>query len=335
MMKNLVYIFLFLVLFVSCEKKENKTIKEQVAPIVSENGTSIAFPDTEIVSFFKTEKVSNTHIDARLNAPGKIAAVILPSGEGALQNIILFDNPDLAGNYTQLIQHQINIRQMQTINIRQKQIELERTKNLHAHGTATGQELLNVQTELSIEQTGLENERAALIEHEVKLKSAGFDPDILRKAKAGTTYIICDIPENQISKIKEGQSCTISFTAFPNKNFNGKIEALADMVDNTTRMIKVRILLDNSANKLKSGMFANVSFELTESEFVNISETSLVTVQGKHYVFVKKSANEFERREIQLGQQIGQRIVVFNGILSGDEIALEGVMQLKGLSFGY
>lgn len=335
MMKNILYLFSILLFLTSCGSKEKKQEEKNTTPVVSNNGQTIFFPDTETLSFFKTDKVSNSNLKAAFTAPAKIAATILASGEGANQNIILFENPELAGNYTQLIQHQINISQIQNINIKQKQIELDRTKDLHLHGAATEQDLLNAQTALSMEQTNLANEKAALIEHEAKLISGGFAPDILRKAKAGTAYLICDIPENQISKIEQGSTCTILFTSFPNEIFTGRIDAIADMVDNATRMVKVRISVNNSSSKLKTGMFANVSFGLSEGNFISITKNSLVTVQGKSYVFVKKSANEFERREIQTGQQLGDRVIVFNGLNNGDEIAIEGVMQLKGLSFGY
>lgn len=333
--KNLIYIFSFLFLLSACGGKEKKVSEKQTTPTVSNNGKTISFSDSETISFFKTEKVSNANIGAELKAPAKIAATILPSDEGASQNIVLFDNSDLSVNYTQLLQHQINISQIQNINIKQKTIELERIKDMQSHGAATGQDLLNAQSALSIEQTNLANEKTALIEHETKLKAGGFNPEILRKAEIGTVFIICDIPENRISKIRAGQSCDIIFTAFPEKIFKGKVNAIADLVDNTTRMVKVRITLKNTNNQLKSGMFANVSFEVSESDFISISNSSIITVQGKDYVFVKKSANEFERREIRTGQQIGDRIIVFNGIENGDEIAIEGVMQLKGLSFGY
>src|SRR5690625_6283031 len=102
-----------------------------------------------------------------------------------------------------------------------------------------------------MEQTNLANEKAALIEHETNLLSAGFSPNVLRKAKAGTAYLICDIPENQISKIKEGNVCNVLFSAFPEEKFTGKIDAVADMVDNATRMVKVRISVNNSSSKLK------------------------------------------------------------------------------------
>jgi len=335
MMKNTIYIIALLFLFSSCGSNEKKEAKKDSTPVVTNKGQNISFPDAESISFFKTEKVNSNSITAEISAPAKIAATIVSSSEVANQNIILFENPELASNYTQLIQHQINVSQIQNINIKQKQLELEQTKDLNLHGAATGQDLLNAQTALSMEQSNLANEKAALIEHEAKLLSAGFSPNVLRKAKAGTAYLICDIPENQIGKIKDGSTCNIIFNSYPNEKFTGKIDAVADMVDNATRMVKVRISINNATRKLKSGMFANVSFGVSEGNFISINKTSLVTVQGKNYVFIKKTANEFERREIQTGQQIGDRIIVFSGLNEGDEIAIEGVMQLKGLSFGY
>ena len=149
---------LFILVF-SCREKQNKeTVEKQSPPVVSEDGITNSFTDAKNAAFFTTEKLSVSDIEAELTAPGKIAATVLSSSQGASQNVVLFDNPELAGNYTELIQHQININQIKNINIRQKQLELERIQDLIQHGTATGQELLNVQTELAMEQTSLENE---------------------------------------------------------------------------------------------------------------------------------------------------------------------------------
>ena len=310
-------------------------MEKYILPIISNGGQTISFPDSGSTAFFKTQKIIRSSINADFEATGKIAAMVVSSRTGASQNIILFENPDLASNFTQLIQHQINISQIKNINIKQKQIELERTRDLQQHGAATGQDLLNAQSALSMEQTNLANEKAALIEHEVKLESGGFHPEMLRNAKPGTAYIICDIPENQISRMKEGSVCIIQFSAFPDEKFTGKIDDIVNAMDNTTRMVKLRISIDKSSSKLKVGMFADISFSLSEGSFININKNSLITVQGKNYVFVKISSTNFERKEIKTGQQIGDAIIVYNGLNIGDNIAVEGVMQLKGLSFGY
>lgn len=336
-MKHLVkYSGIVLLFLCACTGKDNKQIPERNSiPQVMNDGKTILFPTISSMAFFETEPIGSSVLNNQITAPAKVSATVMKSEEGASQNIILFENPDLAASYTQLIQHLININQIQNKNIKQKQIEVERAKDLQAHGAATGKELLEAQTALSMEQASLSNERAAIIEDETKLKAGGFQPEILKKAKAGTSFIICDIPENQISKIKIGDKCIVQFTAFPNEKFSGKIDAVADMIDQSTRMIKLRISVNNASGKLKAGMFATVSFGLSEGDFISIDKNSLVTVQAKNYVFVKKSNKHFERTEITIGSQIGNRIVVYTGLTSGDVIAVKGVMQLKGLSFGY
>lgn len=334
MKKNLpfaVFFFLF-----SCHSKYDKKINETAQPPkVENNGINIIFNDKNIASLFKTETVSDISISGNLVAAGLVGATVLSSDSSSSENIILFENTDLASNYTQLLHHQINIRQIKDVMIKQKQIELERAKDLNLHGTMTGQELLNAQSALSMEQTNLLNEQAGIIEHESMLKSAGFDPYLLHRAMRGTAYVISDIPENQISKLKVGDTCKIQFTAYPNDKFTGKIEAIADRVDFTTRMVKLRIGLNNSNEKLKVGMYANVSFGLKSNNTINIPKTALVTVQGVNYIFLEKEATKFERREVQIGQQIGNRVIVFSGLNKGDKVVIEGIMQLKGLSFGY
>src|SRR5699024_7597862 len=113
------------------------------------------------------------------------------------------------------------------------------------------------------------------------------------------------------------------------------IDAIADVIDPQTRMIKVRITVPNPGNKIKSGMYAKVSFDVEKGDIISIPNSSLVTVKGKHFVFIKTSEQEFRRKEIRIGEQIGDRILVFEGLNDNDMLVTQGVMQLKGLSFGY
>ncbi len=354
-MKNLIYTIILFLLF-SCGKKDTTKAEKETTPMVDAKGETIVFPDSKSVAFFKTEKVNSENINAEIQVPAQIVATSVGG------NIVLFNNPDLTANYTELINHNANIIKKQAIIqqkqaiiqqkqaiIRQKQVEIERFADLVAHGASTGKELSDAkvdkivaESDLNVamsEKEGAESdliaERSLIIEHQSKLKMAGFNPQALLNSSKGMAFIIADIPENQMSKMKAGSSCKIQFTAFPDEVFTGKIEDIADVVDNITRMVKLRISVNNSSSKLKSGMFANVSFGLREGNFISVSKNSLITVQGKNYVFVKTSPSKFERREIQIGQQINDRVIVFGGLNNGDEVANEGVMQLKGLSFGY
>lgn len=332
------YLLSACLLLAACSrKKAEPTATADPVPAITEDGRRITFPDTATAAFFRTEPAGDSALAGELHAPAGVAATVLPSQEGA-QHIVLFDNPDLESSYTQLIQHLVNIAHIQDINIRQKKIELERTQDLYNHGAATGKDLLDAQAALSMEQTNLANERAAIIEHEAKLKAGGFEPSALRSAVAGTVFVICDIPETQISNVKEGNTCTVLLPSFPDMPMNGRIESIADVIDNTTRMVKLRIRITNPGSQVKAGMFATVSFPVkavSQGNNISISKAALITAQGRSYVFVKTNPVTFERKEVSTGQQINERVLVYKGLSQNEQVVVNGVMQLKGLSFGY
>lgn len=335
-MKSILYFLTAAFLWTACTSPEERTIKPIEAPLISKNGELISFKDTTMRNFFQTELVYDGSVTAAYTAPGKIAATVVASVAGASQNVVLFDNPDLASSYTALAQHQTNMHQIEQINLKQKEIELDRAADLLNHGAATGRDVLEAQTALALEKSNLANEKASLIQFEANLKQGGFDPAALRRAPAGKTFVICDIPENQISNIREGASCQILFSAFPNKRFKGHVEDIADVVDNVTRMVKLRVAVLDNNNLLKAGMFAQISFDLKNiGDEMTVSKESLVTVNGQDYVFIAKGNGVFERKTIKTGQQIGERLVVLTGLEKSDQVVTKGTIQLKGLSFGY
>ncbi|SEK45080.1 RND family efflux transporter, MFP subunit [Chitinophaga rupis] len=341
MNRTTTYFLTACLLLTACtHKKKEATAEADPVPKVENDGKRITFTDTAMVSFFQTEPAGDSALSGELHAPARIAATVLTSQEGA-QNVVLFDNPDLESSYTQLMQHMINIRHIQDINIKQRKIELDRAQDLFNHGAATGKDLLDAQAALSMEQTNLANERAAIIEHEARLKAGGFEPVALRTATPGTAYVICDIPETQISNVKEGNVCSMVLPSFPEMHINGKIENVADVIDNTTRMVKLRIRISNPGQQLKAGMFATVTFpvkpdpERSSSNMISINKSALITSQGRSYVFVKTAPSTFERKEVSTGLQIGDRVNIYKGLERSEQVVVNGVMQLKGLSFGY
>lgn len=269
---------------------------------------------------FTTKSARSSEVRTDFSAPGHVAAMVLRSVETPAERLVLFDDPGLSDNYTAILQHRINIQTQRG--------NLERVKDLRAHGAASGKDVIDAQTQLA-------NEEAAIISDEATLKLAGFDPGMLRRAAPNTILVVCEIPENQFGSIRKGLACTLNFTAFPNERFVGRIDNVNDYVDNTTRQIKLRISVSNPDGRLKAGMFATVAFGVTDGQFMTVSRDAVVTVQGRDYVFVKTKPDVIERRTVQLGQQREDQVVVQNGLKQNDQVVVNNVMQLKGLSFGY
>lgn len=320
-MKKLSIVFISLCI-ISCNSKKSAEQAKQVSqPVVEENGIKIIFPgDPEELKFFSTEKARMENIAAQYKAPASVAVSIIQSSERGGRNTVLFDDADLNAAYTQFLQHIININQYK--------VNLVRVKDLAQHGAATGREVLDAETQLA-------NEEAAITEQEGRLKLAGLDPSKLRDPKSKEAWLICAIPESQISQVKTGMLCNVTFTAFGDEQFKGFVDGVGAGVDKITRMIKLRVILTNPSNKFAVGMFANVSFLLKEGNTISVPVSAIVNVQGKDYVFVKTSTTTFERREILAGQQLDNRALVLHGLIENEEVVTKGAMQMKGISFGY
>ncbi|NIG54139.1 efflux RND transporter periplasmic adaptor subunit [Chitinophaga sp. Cy-1792] len=338
-------------LLMACKshQQEKKNTGTSGKLTVSDSGRVIVFPnDTLTLHFFKTETAGRSDLSGELTAPARVVATVVKSNPNVPQNIVLFDNPELTANYTEMLQHIINIRQKNGIILqkqaiaRQKQIEVDRAQDLLNHGAGTGKDvsdaktdLITAQTDVAVAQTELANEKTSIIEHESRLKLAGFDPDALINATPGKIWIICDIPENQVTKVKEGSSCQLRFTSFPATPYTGKVEDVGEVVDNVTRMVKLRIGLFDSRQQLKAGMYATVRFGVNEGESISVPRSAVVTVQGNNYVFIRQNENTFIRQEVQTGAQVNGRMVVYSGLQPGEQVVTDGTMQLKGISFGY
>lgn len=349
-MKNILpYGLMMVSLLAGCgKKKEAGRPEETTTPVTSEGGNRIVFPDKQITAFFNTETVGASQMAAHFSAPAKVAATVAKSAEGAQQNIILFEDPTLASNYTELLIHQQKIRQLQGIVaqkeavIARKKTEVARFEDLLKNGAGTGKDLadaqidlLDAQTASSMASNDLAAERTAIIEHETRLKTAGFNPASLRQASPGKAFVICEVPESQIGNIREGGTCILRFNAFADQTYQGKIDDVADLIDQASQMVKIRITVDNSSGRFKAGMFATAQMSISQGSNISIDKNALVTVQGKSYVFLKNGARTFIRKPVTIGNLVENRFVVYNGLKTGDSVAVKGVMQLKGLSFGY
>jgi cobalt-zinc-cadmium efflux system membrane fusion protein len=317
--KNIL-ISLSLILLICCKEKKAAEVKKPQRPVVEDQGKRINFRnDPQSLAFFKTAPVGKQNMEADFDAPSRIIASIVRSNENS-GNLILFENPDLTANYSSFKQHQTNIAKYS--------LNLHRTVDLFKHGSATGKEVTDARTQLT-------NEQSAIIEDEAKLRLSGLNPEELETGKVGKVWLICDISEVHIVKFSEGSACYVIFNSFPNEKFQGKIEDIGEVVDNVTRMVKIRIAISSPDKRLKAGMFGTVHFGIYEGNYLNVPGTSVITVEGKDYVFIKTNKNTFERKEVLTGQQIKDRIIIYNGIRESDSVVTQGAMQLKGLSFGF
>jgi len=143
-------------------------------------------------------------------------------------------------------------------------------------------------------------------------------------------WVDAEIYEKDIARVRTGQDVAISVPAYPTDTFHGSITYISDVLNADTRTITVRTEVPNTDNRLKPGMFANVTIELTTNgAAVAVPVEAVLDDQGERLVFVRTGTRQFEPRHVTTGTREGGFVEIANGIEVGEEVVTIGNFQLK------
>jgi hypothetical protein len=305
-----------------CEDANGKQVAGIVdkKTIVNNGGKTITFPkDDSGLQEFAVTTVEKGSATMSVIAPARVVASISIS-KTEPGKIILFDSPDVTSLYSQYKQSKANAELTSK--------NLIRIKQMYENLGVTAKDLNQAETDAATAKASFE-------EMTGRLKVLSFNPEALNKIKNNTVWLIADVPEDQLHELKKDEPVKISFASYPGKVFIGRTDAVGDIVDPVTHEVKVRLSLLNPDGKILPGMFAQSDFGNKINSVYVLPLTSVVTVEGRNYVFVQTGLNIFERRQIVLANSDADKLVVLTGINTGEKVVTSGSMLLKGLSFGY
>src|SRR6185369_16957232 len=138
-----------------------------------------------------------------------------------------------------------------------------------------------------------------------------------------------DIPEQAISAVRVGQSVSVTTSAWPDKNFAGRVARIAPNVSATSRTLTVEAEIENSGGALKPGQFATVRILQERAEpAVLVPARAVVSEAGVSRVFVIKDGHA-EQRLVQTGQTDGDLIEIKTGVAADEQVATTNLEQLS------
>ncbi|WP_271409064.1 efflux RND transporter periplasmic adaptor subunit [Pseudomonas sp. Q1-7] len=160
-----------------------------------------------------------------------------------------------------------------------------------------------------------------------------------------TLFVDFFLPEQAAPLLAVGQKVRISVAAFPGESFEGDIAALNPKVEEATRNLQVRAMLQNPDGKLLPGMFANLEVLLPgDQERVVVPESAITyTLYGNSvYVISEKKNAEgqpepgqdgqpqqvVERRFVETGERRDGKVVVLKGLTAGEQVVTSGQLKL-------
>ena len=148
-------------------------------------------------------------------------------------------------------------------------------------------------------------------------------------ADLSNVWVICDVFENDISRIALGQSAEIRLNAYPDKPLVGHVSDIGPVLDPSIRTAKVRIELSNPGN-LKLGMFATATFSGNSNEVhAAVPAAAVLHLHDRDWVFVPAADNKFRRVEVKAGNTLADNMQeILSGISAGQRV-VSNVLQLE------
>lgn len=141
--------------------------------------------------------------------------------------------------------------------------------------------------------------------------------------------VIVNVTESDLSKLRAGLPVTVTFDAFPDENFEGKISRIYPTVDSSTRTFQTEIVITNRGERILPGMFARVSIDLGSHNNVVVPDRAIVkqTGSGNRYVYVYHNGTvSYER--VELGRRLDDAYELLSGVNSGDTVIISGQTRL-------
>jgi membrane fusion protein (multidrug efflux system) len=161
-----------------------------------------------------------------------------------------------------------------------------------------------------------------------------------------SVFVDFTLPQQQLASLKVGTPVRATVEGTDATAYDGTIAAIDPTIDATTRTIKVRASLPNQQEKLRPGMFVNVSVVLPKADpFVAVPATAVVHASYGDSVFVVENKKDdtgavvrggdgkpvqvARQQFVRLGEQRGDFVAAIDGVTAGQEIVTAGAFKLR------
>jgi cobalt-zinc-cadmium efflux system membrane fusion protein len=142
-----------------------------------------------------------------------------------------------------------------------------------------------------------------------------------------TTWVVCDVYENDLGTVHIGDTAEIRLNAYPDNVLRGRVSNIGSIMDPSLRTAKVRIEIQNSG-LMRLGMFVKASFRGQIKEMhTEVPATAIMHMHDRDFVFVSAPGNKFRRVEVVGGDVLPNNIQeVKSGLQPGQQVVTNALV---------
>lgn len=311
----------------ACSSKEDdakkSTVPQEKIEVKVQKVTSEEIPQTETYTANVESDVKN---NISPNTPYRIERIYVDVGDRVSkgQTVVQLDAS--------------NLRQMQ-LQIENLRTEFNRTDGLYKVGGASKAEWDNAKMNLEVQETLYKQlaQNTRLVSPISGVVTArNYDngdmysgTPILTVEQLNPVKMIVNVSERFFKFIYTNMNVDIQLDAYEGEHFSGRISRIYPTVDANTHTFPVEVIVNNSSQKVRPGMFARATINMGSENRVLIPDVALVKQvgAGDRYVYIHNNG-KVTYQKVELGKHFDDKYEVISGVEPGSEVVIAGMSRL-------
>jgi Cu(I)/Ag(I) efflux system membrane fusion protein len=157
--------------------------------------------------------------------------------------------------------------------------------------------------------------------------------DLYRIADLSVVWLQAKIYEYELPHVEVGQPVHIHVPSRPDlQDIRGKVSFVEPVLQESTRTVKVRVVIDNPKDEFKPGMYADLVIDHDMGQGLLIPESALLRTGERVLAFRVLPEDRFEPVEVTVGSRFKERVQVLAGLSEDDEIVTSAAFLIDAES---
>lgn len=151
-------------------------------------------------------------------------------------------------------------------------------------------------------------------------------------ADLSSMWIELSIPVNEASALSLGQEVNATFADVPDTVFTGKLIWIASAIDEKTRRVQARALVENPPAALRKGLYGEAHIRTGEPRSsLAVPTGSIQVIDGVPFVFVRQEPALYAATRVEIGSGLAsdQLTAISDGLAANDQIVSRGSYILR------
>jgi cobalt-zinc-cadmium efflux system membrane fusion protein len=163
-------------------------------------------------------------------------------------------------------------------------------------------------------------------------ETKGPDDRLFVVAERSPIWVVGDVYESDIHRIEEGMRAVVTLEAYPTATWNGTVDWVGENLEGESRVLPVRVVLENKKRRLRPGMFGQLRLmpESVDDPVPLVPIGAVQRLDGHEAVFVPgDEEGSYHARRVQTGAESGGLVEIRDGLQLDGELVTAGAYDLK------